>query len=72
MNGASPDMYIIEPASIHIVIQKKILNKSGRTAVNSYKSHRLKKLQYLGIIVLRFEVDWIKTQGEIVPYNFWT
>ena len=34
MNGASPDMYIIEPASIHIVI-RKILNKSGRTLVNT-------------------------------------
>ena len=60
INGASPDMYIIEPTSIHIVIQK-ILNKFGNTAVNSYKIHSI-KLQYLRIIVPRLKVDWVKTQ----------
>ena len=34
LSCASPDMYIIEPTSIHIVIQK-ILIKSGRTTVYS-------------------------------------
>ena len=32
MNVAAYDMYIIDPTLIHIVI-KKILNKSGRTAL---------------------------------------
>ena len=34
IHEASPDMYIIAPTLIHIVI-RKILNKSGRTTVNS-------------------------------------
>ena len=60
-------MYIIEPASIHIEIQK-ILNKSEKTTVNSEKSHSI-KLHYLRNIVPRFEVDWIKSQGEIAHQN---
>ena len=53
MNGALPDIYIIELTSIHMVIQK-ILNKSRKTTVNSLKG--LKSI-------------WWKTQGEIAHQN---
>ena len=33
INGASPDMYIIDPTLIHMVIQK-IPDKSGRTLMD--------------------------------------
>ena len=61
MNETSLD--ITEPTSILLVIQN-ILNKSRITT----KNHSI-KLQYLMIIVPMFEVDWIKTQGEIVYQN---
>ena len=68
MNWPSPDMYIIEPTLIHIVIQK-ILSKSGRTTIDSLKKSHSIKLRYLRIIVPRFEVDWIRTKGKIAPYD---
>ena len=52
-------MYIIEPTII-----QKILNKSDRTTGNSYNRYSTPP-QYLRIIVPRFEVDWMKTQGEM-------
>ena len=58
---ASSDMYINVPALIHIVIQK-ILNKSRRTWRMTWKS-RSTPAQNIRIIVPRFEVDWITTQG---------
>ena len=65
MNLVLPDMYTIEPISIHIVIQK-ILNKSGRTTGNFSKRYIPFFIypQYLIIIMSRFEVDCMKTQEE--------
>ena len=64
---ASSDMYINVPTLIPIVIQK-ILNKSGRTWRMTWKSHSI-PAQNIRIIVPRFEVDWITTQGEIAHYK---
>ena len=38
--------------------------------MNSLKKSHSIKLQYQSIIVPRFEVDRMKTQGEIAPQNF--
>ena len=60
-------MYIIVTTLIHIVIQK-ILNKILKNMTYDLEKHSTPPPN-IRIIVQRFEVDWIKTQGEIAHYK---
>ena len=44
------------------IVTQKILNKSGRITENSFKKRHIITLQYIRIVVPRFEVDWMENE----------